>query len=83
MMTVTRVARVWDGIRRGSDIRYSEKSEKYYSFDVVDKWDCSIENIFKKEKLFTMDLWIIRKPILHISEGTSSIFHKDLEVLST
>lgn len=28
-----------------------------------------------------MNLWIIEKPILHISEGTSSIFHKYFEVL--
>lgn len=28
-----------------------------------------------------MNLWIIGKPILHISEGTSSIFHKYFEVL--
>lgn len=45
-MTVTGVARVWDGIRRGSDIRYSGKTEKYYSFGVVDKWDYSVERTF-------------------------------------
>lgn len=48
-MTVRgRVARVSDSFGRSSGIRYSENGEKYYNFDVADKWDCSIENIEKK-----------------------------------
>lgn len=48
MAVTRRMARVCDGIRRSSGIRYSEKNEKYYGSHVVNKWDYSIENIKKK-----------------------------------
>lgn len=48
MIVTRRVVSIYDGIRRSLGIRYFEKGEKYYGFDVVDKWDCSIEYIEKK-----------------------------------
>ena len=71
-----RVARSCEGVR-SSGIGYSEKGEKCYHIDAADRWDCSVENIEKRH------LEIMEKLVLHTSDRTSSIFHKNSEIMST